>query len=113
LDNIWTTFGQHLLKFSQNDSVSLRIVHSNQNNLYTLLSICYTTLLGPAKYPILPESARFCRIPTESRKEANRATFGCAIFCDTAERRKLAFVSDDGAQKTASAPAEADLLQFR
>ena len=34
------------------------------------------------------------------------------FFCDTAERRKLAFVSDDGAQKTASAPAEADLLQF-
>ena len=28
------------------------------------------------------------------------------FFCDTAERRKLAFVSDDGAQKTASAPAE-------
>jgi len=44
--------------------------------------------------------------PTESRKEANRATKGCAIFCGTAERRKLAFVSDDGAQKTASASAE-------
>ena len=28
------------------------------------------------------------------------------FFCGTAERRKLAFVSDDGAQKTASASAE-------
>ena len=37
---------------------------------------------------------------------ANRATFGCAIFCGTAERRKFAFVSDNGAQKTASASAE-------
>ena len=43
-------------------------------------------------------------------KRANPNRRLCDFF-DTAKRRKLAFVSDDGAQKTASAPAEADLLQ--
>ena len=35
------------------------------------------------------------------------------FFCGTAERRKLAFVSDDGAQKRHLRQQNADLLQFR
>ena len=44
--------------------------------------------------------------PNRITNKANRTTIGCAFFCDTATRRKLAFVSDAVPQKTASAPAE-------
>ena len=48
------------------------------------------------------------RITKQSKSPGNPGDF----FCGTAERRKLAFVSDDGAQKTASAPAECRFALF-
>ena len=52
------------------------------------------------KHVILPNPNRITKLEQLAQPLVVR------FFCGTAERRKLAFVSDDGAQKTASAPAD-------
>ena len=51
--------------------------------------------------------------PNRITNKANRTTIGCAFFCDTATRRKLAFVSEGEAKKRHLRQQNADLLHHR
>ena len=53
------------------------------------------------------------RIPTESRNEANRATFGCAIFLCSAFASKASFRKRSRSKKRHLRQQNADLLHHR